>query len=154
MSHLRNFTNEIIFNRDLIIEMLKYEDLVIHGDLGKKIYNDNSYEHYTTHEAMYAIHRIVLSEYGFNTTDEDVKNYRKIFQSYYTSPQVYDKEVMDAVSYMRENKCLYYTGKDYVIGETFENVNLYDLSGKENISLFDKIKNDDKYTFIGAFSTS
>lgn len=154
MSHLRKFTNEIIFNRDLIIEMLKYEDKVIHGDLGKKIYNDNSYEHYTTHEAMYAIHRIVLSEFGFNTTDEDVKNYRKIFQSYYTSPQVYDKEVMNSVSYMRENKCLYYTGVDYVIGDTFEDVKLYDLSGKESISLFDRIKNDDKYTFVGAFSTS
>ena len=66
MSHLREFTNEIITNRNLIIEMLKYEDLVIHGDIGKKIYNDNSYEHYTTHEAMYTIHRIVLSEFGFN----------------------------------------------------------------------------------------
>jgi hypothetical protein len=33
MSHLREFTNEIITNRDLIIEMLKYEDQVIHGDL-------------------------------------------------------------------------------------------------------------------------
>jgi hypothetical protein len=154
MSHLREFTNEIITNRDLIIEMLKYEDQVIHGDLGKKIYNDNSYEHYTTHEAMYAIHRIVLSEFGFRTGDEDVKTYRKIFQTYYSSPQVYDKEVMESVSYMRENKCLYYTGKDYGIGDIFEDINLYDLSGKNKIMLFDKINKDDKYTFIGAFSTS
>jgi len=154
MSHLREFTNEIITNRELIIEMLKYEDQVIHGDIGKKIYNDNSYEHYTTHEAMYAIHRIVLSEFGFRTNENDVKTYRKIFQTYYSSPQVYDKEVMNAVSYMRENKCLYYTGKDFQIGDIFVDINLYDLSGKNKIMLFDKIQNDDKYTFIGAFSTS
>jgi hypothetical protein len=154
MSHLREFTNEIITNRELIIEMLKYEDQVIHGDIGKKIYNDNSYEHYTTHEAMYAIHRIVLSEFGFRTNENDVKTYRKIFQTYYSSPQVYDKEVMESVSYMRENKCLYYTGKDYGIGDIFEDINLYDLSGKNKIMLFDKINKDDKYTFIGAFSTS
>jgi hypothetical protein len=154
MSHLREFTNEIITNRELIIEMLKYEDQVIHGDIGKKIYNDNSYEHYTTHEAMYAIHRIVLSEFGFRTNENDVKTYRKIFQTYYSSPQVYDKEVMESVSYMRENKCLYYTGKDFRIGDIFEDINLYDLSGKNKIMLFDKIQNDDKYTFIGAFSTS
>jgi hypothetical protein len=83
MSHLNDFTNEVILNRNLIIDMLKYEDKIILGDLGQKIYNDNSYEHYTSHEAMYAIHRITLSEFGFNTKDEDVKNYRKIFQSYY-----------------------------------------------------------------------
>jgi hypothetical protein len=154
MAQLKKFTNETIFNRNLIIEMLKYEDKIIHCDIGKNIYNDNSYEHYTTHEAMYTIHRIVLNEFGFSTTDEDIKTYRKIFQSYYTSPQVYDKEVMDAVSYMRENKCLYYTGKDYAIGDTFENVKIFDISGKETVSLFDKIKNDDKYTFVGAFSTS
>ena len=154
MSHLQNFTNEIILNRNLIIEMLKYEDKVIHSDLGKNIYNDNSYEHYTTHEAMYAIHRIVLSEFGFKTDDNDVNTYRKIFQIYYSSPLVYDKEVVDSVSYMRENKCLYYTGKDYGIGDIFEDINLYDLSGKNKIMLFDKINKDDKYTFIGAFSTS
>jgi len=154
MSHLRQFTNKIILDRNLIIEMLKYEDKVIHSDLGKNIYNDNSYEHYTTHEAMFAIHRIVLTEFGFKTEDEDVKTYRKIFQTYYLSPHVYDKEVMESVSYMRENKCLYYTGKDYGVGDKFEDIKLYDLSGKNEIMLFDKIKNDDKYTFVGAFSTS
>jgi hypothetical protein len=154
MSHLKNFTNEVILNRNLIIEMLKYEDKVIHSDLGKNIYNDNSYEHYTSHEAMYAIHRIVLSEFGFNTTDENVITYRKIFQSYYSSPLVYDKEVIESVSYMRENKCLYYTGKDYGIGDIFEDVRVYNIDGKENVSLFDRIKKEDKYTFVGAFSTS
>ena len=154
MSHLQNFTNEIILNRNLIIEMLKYEDKVIHSDLGKNIYNDNSYEHYTTHEAMYAIHRIVLSEFGFKTDDDNVKTYRKIFQTYYSSPLVYDKEVMDSVSYMRENKCLYYSGKDYGVGDKFEDIKLYDLSGKNEVMLFDKINNDDKYTFAAAFSTS
>ena len=154
MSHLKNFTNEVILNRNLIIEMLKYEDKVIHSDLGKNIYNDNSYEHYTTHEAMFAIHRIVLSEFGFNTNENDVNTYRKIFQSYYSSPDVYDKEVMDSVSYMRENKCLYYVGKDYKIGDFFEDVKIYTIDGKENVSLFNIIKKEDKYTFVGAFSTS
>jgi hypothetical protein len=154
MSHLNDFTNEVILNRNLIIEMLKYEDKIIHGDLGQKIYNDNSYEHYTSHEAMYAIHRIVLSEFGFKTNDSDVSNYRKIFIKYYKSPSDYDKEVMDSVSYMRENKCLYYVGKDFKIGDFFEDVKVFNLDGVTKVSLFDKIKADDKYTLVGAFSTS
>jgi len=103
---------------------------------------------------MYVIHRMTLNAFGFTTTDNDIKNYRKIFSYYYKSPTDYDKQVLDSVTYMRENKCVYYTGKDFNVGDTFEDTQVYDLSGKEKISISSKINPDDEYTFIGAFSNS
>jgi hypothetical protein len=55
---------------------------------------------------------------------------------------------------MSENKCIYYTGKNYNVGDLFENVELYDLTGKNKINLFDKINPKDNYTIVGSFSNS
>ncbi len=148
------FTLDDIKNRKLILSMLKYEDSIIHGDLGKQIYNNDSYEHFTSLEAMLSIHRIVLNHYNFSTTDSDIANYRKIFSYYYNSPESYDKEIINAVTYMRENKCVFYKGPDFNVGSKFENVEVSDLSGNP-VQLIDKLKNSkDDYTFIGGFSNS
>ena len=78
---------------------------------------------------------------------------RKIFLKYYKSPTEYDEEVLQSVTYMRENKSVYYTKPDYNIGDLFKPVKVYDVS--ENvINLIDKINAQDRYTFIGGFSTS
>jgi hypothetical protein len=111
------FTNTELDNRALIIKMLQYEDSLILGPVGKEIYEDNSFEHYSSHEAMYIIHRITLNYFGFQTKDEDVQNYRKIFSKYYESPTKYDAEVLQSVVYMRENKLVYKT--------SFEKYHLY-----------------------------
>ena len=151
---LKDFNMDHVLNRDLVIRMLKFEDLVIHSDLGKSIYNDDSFEHFSSLEAMYTIHRYVLNEFGFKTTDKDVANYRKIFATYYKSPTDYDKEVLNCVTYMRENKCVYYAGRDFNIGNKFEDVSIHELDGKTITSLLSKINKDDEYTFLSGFSNT
>jgi hypothetical protein len=150
----RNFTEDDIKNRELVLKMLKYEDEIIHGDIGKSIYDNESYEHYSSLETTYVIHRITLNAFGFKTNENDLKNYRKIFKNYYNSPTDYDKEVIESVTYMRENKCMYYTGKNYEVGDSYESVELYELSGKNKVNLFDKINPEDNYTIVGSFSNS
>ena len=152
--NLIHFTESHIKNRDLIIKMLKYEDTIIHSDFGKNIYEDSTHELFSSLETMYVMHRITLNAFSFKTTDNDIINYRKIFSYYYKSPYEYDKEVLDCVTYMRENKCVYYTNKDFKINDKFEDVNVYDIDGKTKISLFDKINKNDNYTIVGAFSNS
>ena len=99
-----SFTKKHIQNKQLIINMLQFEDTIIHSEFGKSIYDDNSYEHFTNLEAMYAIHRYVLKYFNFHTNEDNIENYRKIFSYYYKSPTDYDKDVILAVSYMRENE--------------------------------------------------
>jgi hypothetical protein len=153
-NQLKSFTMENITNRDLVLSMLKYEDYIIHSDIGKSIYMDDSYEHFETMEAMFSIHRLTLTNFGFLTNDEDVMNYRKIFSYYYKNPDDYDEEVINAVAYIRENKCIYYKGKDYNIGDNFEEVELCDLSGKP-FKLKEKLKElNANHIFVGAFSNS
>ena len=152
--NIRPFIDDDIKNRDLILKMLKYEDEIIHGDIGKSLYDNESYEHYSSLETTYVIHIMTLNAFGFKTNDDDIQNYRKIFKFYYNSPTDYDKEVIESVTYMRENKCIYYTAKNYDIDDTFENIELYDLTGKNKVNLFDKIDLKDNYTIVGAFSNS
>lgn len=151
---LINFTEEHIKDRNLIIKMLKYEDNIIHSDLGKSIYENDTYELFSSLETMYIIHRITLNNFNFKTSDTDVQNYRKIFSYYYKSPTNYDKEVLDSVTYMRENKCVYYVQQDFNVGDRFENVDVIEINGKTKTTIFDKINKNDNYTFVGAFSNS
>jgi oligoribonuclease NrnB/cAMP/cGMP phosphodiesterase (DHH superfamily) len=150
---LKKFTTDNIKNKELVIQMLEYEDSIIKGDIGKSIYEDSSFEHFSSLEPMYVIHRIVLNNFNFQTDDDDIDNYRKIFAYYYKSPVDYDKDVINSVAYMRENKCVFYTNKDFNIHDTFENIEMYNLN-KNKINLFDKINKEDNYTLIGAFSNS
>jgi len=150
---LSKFTIDHLDNRELIINMLKHEDSIIHGDIGKTIFEDPSYEHFSSLEGMHTIHRIVLNDFNFKNDDDSVSVYKKIFLKYYKSPTDYDAEVLQSVTYMRENKSVYYTTQDYNVGDTFKSVSVYDVS--ENlINLIDKINPQDRYTFIGGFSTS
>ena len=150
---LNKFTIENVKDKQLVINMLQYEDSIIKGDIGKSIYEDTSFEHYSSLEPMYVIHRIVLNTFNFETCDDDIDNYRKIFAYYYKSPSEYDYDVINSVAYMKENKCVFYTNKDFNIHDTFENIDMYDLK-KNKINLFDKINKEDNYTIIGAFSNS
>jgi hypothetical protein len=150
---LSKFTIEHLDNRQLIINMLKHEDSIIHGDIGKTIFEDPSYEHFSSLEGMHTIHRIVLHDFNFINDDEAVQKYKKIFLKYYKSPSEYDKEVLDSVTYLRENKSLYYTSPDYDVGDKFKPIAVYDVS-KNLVNLKDKINPGDRYTIIEGFSTS
>jgi hypothetical protein len=54
---------------------------------------------------------------------------------------------------MRENKCVFYKGKDYNIGDNFDNVSVLSTN-KDKVNILDKINKEDNYTLIGAFSNS
>lgn len=151
--NLSKFTIEHLDNRDLIIRMLKHEDSIILGDIGRTIFEDTSYEHFSSLEGMHTIHRIVLNDFNFINDDTAVQIYKKIFLKYYKSPTDYDLEVLESVTYMRNNKSVYYTNSDYNVGDTFKSVLVNDIN--ENIiNMIDKINSKDKYTIIGGFSTS
>jgi hypothetical protein len=102
-----------------------------------------------------AIQQMTLIKFGFNTTDNDLANYRTFFHHYYNSSTDYDKDVMKSVYYMRENRCLYYTTSQINTGDMIPNVPIYELDGKTETNIY-KIIDDNKYDkcIIAAFSMS
>lgn len=148
------FTKDHVKDRALIIKMLQFED-----EYGKSIDGQNLYRTKLllphTLKPIYAIHRHVLNHFGFDTSDISVKNYRTIFSYYYKSPKEYDKEVLDSVYYMKNNKCVYYEKSAPKIGDKLINCNLLCIDGTTKITLFDVLKHKTfKYAFVGAFSSS
>ncbi|VBB17925.1 hypothetical protein YASMINEVIRUS_388 [Yasminevirus sp. GU-2018] len=146
------FTDQTLLDRELIIRMLKYEDTLILGEVGDRIYKDPTYEVSKSLFSEFVIHRMVLSHFGFDTSDESVLNYRKIFKTYYKSPTDFDKEVMQSVAYMRNNRCVYYTEKDVNVGDTLEDCRLYDLAGNE--TTIRESLGEFKHAFVAGFSDS
>ena len=147
------FTNEHIKNRNLIIEMLKYEDSLMLSNVVIDYYKNPLTDSRNTLNAFYSTHRLVLDKFGFDTTDDSVNMYRQIFSHYYNSPHDYDKDVINSVVYMRENKCIYYTSPIINVGDMLPNCNVLKLNGIDKISIHEAI-GDASYAFVGAFSTS
>lgn len=149
------FTEDVIDDRDLIIKMLKYEDSII-----------LSYDYTESHppelagtaasfEVIYSIHRKVLSHFGFDTSDQSVENYRKIFSHYYQSATNYDAEVLNSVAYMRENRCVYYTKPILNVGDTIPDCDLYDLDGLSKTTIKNTLQNGTfDYAFVAGYSSS
>lgn len=155
LEELKEFTEDEIKRRDLIIDMLRYEDSLMLGEVGKQIYGDDTLNHLTSLETFYLFHRMTLNKFNYMTRDKDVSNYRKIFSKYYKNASDYDKEVLDSVCYMRENRCVYYTEPKINIGDNIPNCDLYELDGESKMTLYDLIKsNKHQYIFIGAYSNS
>ena len=100
------------------------------------------------------INRITLEEFSFNTDDESVENYRTIFKNYYKSPKFYDKDVLNSVHYMRENKCVYYICKPLELGDKIPDCKLLKINGKDITYLHNEIDKNSNYTLICAFSLS
>lgn len=148
------FTEANVCNRDLVIQMLKYEDSIILGNEGEQIYRNPLFKPRVSLTPEYAIHRLVLSHFGFDTTDTSVENYRKIFVHYYNSPTNYDKEVLSSVAYMRENKCVYYTKPIVNVGDIIPDVMLYNLDGNTTTTLYATLANDFDYAFVAGYSSS
>ena len=153
---LKPFTKDDLSDRDLVISMLKKEDTIINDeDVGQAIYRNKYNESLYTLEPQLIIQRIVLKHFGFNTSDENVQMYREIFRTYYKSPTDYDKEVLNSVTYMRSNRCVYYTSPKINVGDTIENVNLLALDGKTKMNLHsDILKQPYELALLCAFSTS
>ena len=148
------FTLEDVNNKELIIKMLKYEDEIGKSDKVQDFYRTELLQPRNTLEAIYATHRLVLNYFGFDTTDESVLNYRKIFSTYYKSPTEYDNDVISSVYYMKNNRCVFYNKPMPKIGNKMINTDLLKLDGTKT-NLFDILsKFKYKYCFVGAFSNS
>ena len=146
------FTTNTLDDRNLIIRMLKHEDTIIFGDTGQSIYSDPLYRPRESLTPEYAIHRKVLSDFGFDTSDQSVDVYRKIFGHYYHSPTDYDPEVLSSVAYMRENRCVYYTEPLINVGDTIQDCLLYNLDG--TMTSVKESLNDFTHAMIAGFSSS
>ena len=146
------FTKEHLNDRNLIIKMLKWEDKTLLGEEGQCVYRNKYNKHLQPH---FAVQRQVLRHFGFDPCDESLKNYREIFRTYYNGPEDYDKEVLDSVVYMRENRCVYYTSPIIDNGDILPDCRLFCLDGKTETSIH-KILDEGGYQscVVGAFSTS
>jgi hypothetical protein len=147
------FLEDDITNKSLIIDMLKYEDTIYLGPIGKEIYGDSLYKPRISLTPEFTIHRIVLDKFGFDTSDESVQNYRKIFGHYYKSGTDYDNEVLSSVAYMRENKCLYYTRPIISKSDIIPDCKIFNLAKKEE-TLYKVLGNDFEYAFVAGYSSS
>lgn len=151
---LMPFNLEYIQNKQLIISMLEYEDKLFLSDVGQQFlseYGSNT----TSLEGSKSIQRKTLNNFGFESTDIDLSNYRKIFHHYYTSSTEYDPQILNSVYYMRENRCLYYKSKPLKINTIIPNLNVFGLDGKTQYDLHNLVreKNYSK-TILAAFSLS
>ena len=145
------FTQEHVDNKDLVIQMLTYEDEFSKSDEGQEVYRREFSINKRTVEPMIAIHRIVLDHFGFDTSDSSVKNYRNIFRTYYKSPTEYDKDVMNASFYMKHNKCVFYKTPVISVGDTIPNMTILTREQKP-VQVYDKLISE--LTLVAAFSTT
>lgn len=144
------FTKEHVTDRKLIIKMLRFEDSIFKGEFGQAVYKN---EYNNKLEPQFVIQRRVLTDHGFDTSDHSLENYRSIFKHYYRSPTDYDKEVINSVVYMRENRCIYYTEPIIDIGDRLPNCDLYELDGTTKTDIYTLAEGYNK-CIVAAFSTS
>jgi catalase (peroxidase I) len=149
------FTPADVKNKPLVIKMLNYEEEITKSDVGRILYSTKLNRPLVTLTIEHTLNRLTLAHFNFDTSDESVEMYRTIFRNYYTSPTEYDAEVMNAVHYMRENKCVYYTQPPLQIGDTIPDCQLFTIDGKNVTSLYDEINKAGAIkTVIAAFSLS
>jgi hypothetical protein len=151
---LKPFTAKDVANRELVLQMLRHEDAVIHSEQGKAIYQRHV-DALTSLVPEKTIHRVVLKEFGFDTTVESVETYRTIFAHYYESPAKYDREILTAVTYLRENRTVFYTEPAIEMGSLVPDAPLLTLADGAPTSVTKELtKRTFQHAFIGAFSTS
>jgi hypothetical protein len=106
--------------------MLRHEDGVIHGPHAAGMHADEAarYPGLRARDGdeqglvvVYAMHRMTLAAFGFDTSDDSVANYRRICRTYYRGPRDYDAEVLAAVTYLRENRLLYNDAPRPAVGQ-------------------------------------
>lgn len=152
-NNLKSFTREDVLNRKLVINMLKFEDQLGKSERGQSMYKNKLNEPQVSLTIEKALQRMTLSNFKFNTSEESLANYRSIFLTYFNSPDDYDKDVIESVYYMRENKCVFYKSKVLTLDDKIPDVPLFQLDGKTPTTLHTQIDNS-KYThtLFGAFS--
>ncbi len=151
----RPFLPDDVANKDLVIAMLKKEESLVRSEFGQAVYSNPLNRPLISLNVEKSFNRLTLSQFGFDTSDTSVANYRTIFGHYYKSPTDFDKEVLDSVHYMRENKCVYYKANPLIKGQLIPDCRLYNLDGETTVGLHDLILREAKtHTVIAAFSLS
>jgi hypothetical protein len=126
----KSFTNESIKNKQLMLDMLNFEDKYYFSNIGQSIMGDIGKNNIFSLDGSKTIQRITLFNFGFSSTDQDLATYRTIFHNYYNSPTDYDSDILSSVYYMRENRLLYYTTPKLSIGDKAVDSNLLELKLK------------------------
>jgi len=135
----KRFNHDDVLNRDLVIKMLRREEELVKSDYGQNMYRNSYNNPFISLEVEKAFNRMILAEFGFDTSDDSVDMYRMIFKTYFKSPYDYDREVIESVHYMRENKCVFYTSPPMEIGQKIPNVKLFRVDGISDLTLYDAI---------------
>lgn len=149
------FTHDNVSNRKLVIKMLKHEEQITKGEYGQSMYRNVYNKPFISLHVEKALNRKVLADFGFDTSETSVEMYRTIFKTYFKTPKQYDREVIESVHYMRENKCVFYENPPMKIGEIVPNVVLFRMDGKTETTLHDVIGYPrPHYTIYAAFSLS
>lgn len=121
------FTLEHITNKELVIQMLKYETQIAKDpNVGQQLYNNKLLQPLKTLNVEKILNRLTLKHFNFITDDDSVENYRSIFRHYYKGPKDYDEQVISASYYMANNRCKFYETEELVIGAVIPNVPIYD----------------------------
>jgi hypothetical protein len=149
---LEKITKKHIHDEDLVIKMLKHEEILAKGDFGKKLYTNELNNPLTSLTCEKTLNRKTLSDFGFKNDDESVEMYRSIFRTYYKSPTNYNKNVIDSSYYMRGNRCVFFTSKKLRLGDELPDCELFTIENK-SLSLHDII-DEDKITVVAGFSLS
>lgn len=151
----RPFRDAELHDKELVVKMLRREEEIIRSDEGQDRYRNKLTLPGVSLTNEYAFNRMVLAEFGFDTSDESVDYYRSIFRTYFHSPSSYDKDVINAVHYFRANRCVFYTAPKIRVGDCIPEVPLYMLNGEDKVSLHEVVRKDaPAYTLLCAFSMS
>lgn len=146
------FNVEQVNDKDLVIRMLKYEE-EYNRENNIAIYQGEMYSHLPDIEKIKRINRATLLHFGFDTSDESVKNYKRIFRTYFRSAEDYDEEVINSSYYMRYNRCVFYVEPIINVGDQIPDCKLLTVDNQEEVSLHNIIKEyDGVYTLVAAFS--
>lgn len=145
------FTHRHVQNKNLVIKMLQYEENLAKSEEGQQRYRDTP----KAAESLICekgFQRDTLHQFRFDTTDKSLEMYRTIFRNYYTSPTDYDKDVMEACYYFRNNRLKFYTTKKPQIGDVIPNATIMTLEGNKT-ELFVEIPKTQR-SLVCAFSGS
>lgn len=149
------FTKKNVLDKFLVIRMLRFEEIFTKSSEGQVLYKNPFSRARISLDVEHSINRITLDHFNFDTSDVSVAAYRTIFRTYFNAPDDYDKEVINSVHYMRENKCMFYTKPILEIGQTIPDCELVEQNGEKTTSLHAAIKKEDGvHTVFAAFSTS
>ncbi len=152
---LNKFESKDVENKQLVIEMLKYEEMITFSDMGQSLYKNTFNMPLTSLCVEKSLNRLTLKHFGYDTSDDNVEMYRKIFSHYFNSPLDYDKDVINSIHYMRENKCVFYKLPRIEIGSVIPLCDLYDHKTESKYELHNILKdNKPSCSIIAAYSLS